>query len=109
MQPRPSALTTSPWLPSFTCFMSNSFVNDIPPWELTEAMPRAIQAVILAFFLSVGTWTAASSVAAPAPVLASYCFDRELDDGRPRSSCIRLQSYTSDVCAAIERDALAAN
>jgi len=46
-------------------------------------------------------------MAAPAPVLASYCFERELDDGRPRSSCIRLQNYTSDVCAAIERDAQA--
>jgi len=84
--------------------MSNSFVNDIPPWELTEAMPRSIQALIAAFILSVGTWTTAS-VAAPAPVFASYCFERELDDGRPRSSCIRLQKYTSDVCAAIERDA----
>lgn len=72
-------------------------------------MPRAIQAVIFAVVLSVGTWTAASSLAAPAPVLASYCFDRELDDGRPRSSCIRLQSYTFDVCSAIERDAQAAN
>ena len=39
--------------------------------------------------------------------MASYCFERELDDGRPRSSCIRLQNYTSDVCAAIERDAQA--
>src|SRR3569833_3092882 len=109
MQPRPSALTTSPWLPSFSCFMSKSFVNDIPSWELTEAMPRPIRAVIFALVLSVGTWTPASSVAAPAPVLASYCFDRELDDGRPRSSCSRLQSYTSDVCSAIERDAQAAN
>ena len=70
-------------------------------------MSRLIQAAIVAFILSVGTWTTASSVAAPVPVLASYCFDRELDDGRPRSSCIRLQSYTSDVCAAIERDAQA--
>jgi hypothetical protein len=89
--------------------MSKSFVNEVPPWELTEAMPRSIQAAILALILSVGTWTPASSVAAPAPVLASYCFERELDDGRPRSSCIRLQSYTSDVCAAIERNAEAAN
>ena len=69
-------------------------------------MPRSIQALIAAFILSVGTWTTAS-VAAPAPVFASYCFERELDDGRPRSSCIRLQNYTSDVCAAIERDAQA--
>src|SRR3569623_2510105 len=104
MQPRPSALTTSPWLPSFTCFMSKSFVNDFPPWELTEAMPRSIQALIVVFVLSVGWWTA-DSIAAPAPVVTSYCFERELDDGRPRSSCIRLEGYTSDVCRAIERDA----
>ena len=89
--------------------MSKYFVNDITPWELTEAMPRSIQAIIFALFLSVGTWTTASSVAAPAPVLASYCFERELDDGRPRSSCIQLQSYTSDDCSAIERDEQAAN
>ena len=72
-------------------------------------MPRLVQAVVFALFLSVGTWTAASSSAAPAPVLASYCFERELDDGRPRSSCIRLQNYTSDVCSAIDRDAQAAH
>lgn len=81
----------------------------MPPWELTEAMPRSVQAVVFALFLSVGTWTAASSMAAPAPILASYCFERELDDGRPRSSCIQAQSYTSDVCNAIERDAQAAH
>jgi hypothetical protein len=89
--------------------MSNSFVNEVPPWKLIEAMPRLVQAVVFALFLSVGTWTAASSSAAPAPVLASYCFERELDDGRPRSSCIRLQNYTSDVCSAIDRDAQAAH
>jgi hypothetical protein len=68
-------------------------------------MLRPIQALIVVSVLSVGFWTAASSMAAPAPVLASYCFERELDDGRPRSSCIRAQSYTSDVCTAIEHDA----
>ena len=68
-------------------------------------MLRLIQALIVVSVLSVGCWTAGSSIAAPAPVLASYCFERELDDGRPRSSCIRLQSYTEDVCSAIERDA----
>src|ERR1700712_789962 len=105
MQPSPSALTTRPWLPSFICFMSKSFVNDFPPWRLNEAMPHPIQALIVGFILCVGTLTAASSIAAPAPVEASYCFDRELDDGRPRSSCIQLETYTSDVCTAIERDA----
>jgi hypothetical protein len=48
--------------------------------------------------------------ASPAAVPpTSYCFTRELDDGRPRQSCIRLNSYGPDVCAAIERDALAAD
>jgi len=68
-------------------------------------MPRSIQALIVVFVLSVGWWWTADSIAAPAPVVTSYCFERELDDGRPRSSCIRLEGYTSDVCRAIERDA----
>jgi hypothetical protein len=46
-----------------------------------------------------------TSIAAPQPAVSSYCFDRELDDGRPRTTCIRLASYTADVCGAISRDA----
>jgi hypothetical protein len=42
-------------------------------------------------------------IAAPAPAVTSYCFDRELDDGRPRPICIGLKTYTADVCSAIER------
>jgi hypothetical protein len=48
----------------------------------------------------------------PPPVLAeipsapsAYCFDRELDDGRPRPICIHLATYDADVCDAIARDA----
>lgn len=65
-------------------------------WRLTPAF--AIAAVVLA---APGTPTLAST----APAVSSYCFDRELDDGRPRSVCIRLSSYTADVCAAISADA----
>jgi len=45
------------------------------------------------------------SMAAAPPAVSSYCFDRELDDGRPRSICIALATYTADVCSAIERSA----
>lgn len=44
----------------------------------------------------------APAMAAPVPV-NSYCFARELDDGRPRGVCIRLPTYTADICAAIDR------
>jgi hypothetical protein len=30
-----------------------------------------------------------------------YCFERTLDDGRPRPICIRLAHYSADVCRAI--------
>ncbi len=52
---------------------------------------------------------------APAPTFAAasapdaYCFERQLDDGRPRRTCIHLASYFPDICAAIERNAEAAN
>ena len=65
-------------------------------WRLTPAF--AIAAVVLAA-------PATPSLASTAPAVSSYCFDRELDDGRPRSVCIRLSSYTADVCAAISADA----
>src|SRR4051812_36316039 len=44
----------------------------------------------------------APTIAAPVPV-NSYCFARELDDGRPRPPCIPLPPYTADICAAIDR------
>ncbi len=59
--------------------------------------------IALALLLIAGLWQA-PAVAAPVPV-NSYCFDRQLDDGRPRSVCVRLPSYTADICAAIDRDA----
>ena len=49
----------------------------------------------------------------PAVALAatptSYCYEPELDDGRPRSACISLASYTGDVCDTIQRFALSAS
>lgn len=44
-------------------------------------------------------------VAGPAAEVAStqYCRAAELDDGRPRTVCIRLARYSEDVCAAVER------
>ena len=52
---------------------------------------------------------AAFGAAPSAPAVTSYCFDREIDDGRPRPVCIRLASYTADVCAAISADAQASD
>jgi hypothetical protein len=60
--------------------------------------------IILALIVVLGLWPSGPASAAPPP-LKSYCFDRELDDGRPRPLCIRLASYTGDVCAIIERAA----
>lgn len=53
-------------------------------------------------------WTVQPTMAAVSAA-SSYCFIRELDDGRPRGTCIHLATYTADVCAAIERDAEATN
>src|SRR3982751_2829293 len=61
----------------------------------------ALLRIAVALCLLVGVWPDLV-VAAPTPVRA-YCFDRELDDGRARRVCIKLPSYTGDVCAAIER------
>ena len=53
---------------------------------------------------------APGTYAAPTPVkLASYCYEHELDDGRPRRACISLSSYTADVCDTIQRFALSAS
>jgi hypothetical protein len=60
--------------------------------------------IILVLVLVAAAWPTGSPAAAPPP-LKSYCFDRELDDGRPRPLCIRLVTYTGDVCAVIERAA----
>ena len=54
-------------------------------------------------------WIPSASMAAPAAAVASYCFDREIDDGRPRSACIHLADYTHDLCAVIARDAEASH
>jgi hypothetical protein len=56
---------------------------------------------------------ALAPAASPPVVLAatptSYCYEHELDDGRPRSACIGLPRYTADVCDTIQRFALSAN
>ena len=64
-------------------------------------MLSAMLRIFLVLLLLAGLWQA-PAVAAPTPV-NSYCFARELDDGRPRSVCVRLPSYTADICAAIDR------
>jgi len=76
---------------------------------MTEREKPALRRYALALAL-VGVLTPmlpwASPVAAavaPRPPITSYCFDRELDDGRPRPVCIGLKTYTADVCTAIER------
>lgn len=70
-------------------------------------MLRPIQAAIaiLAAFGGLAVAFGASSMAAAPPAVSSYCFDREIDDGRPRQTCIALKSYSDDVCTAIETDA----
>lgn len=72
-------------------------------------MPRFIEALAVAAAMWLLSWMPSASLAAPAPAVSSYCFDRELDDGRPRRNCIRLQAYTHDVCGVIARDAEAAH
>ena len=65
--------------------------------------------LIVAVVLGVSAGTPIPAGAEAPPVERSaYCFERELDDGRPRTVCITLQHYTRDVCSAIERDAAAA-
>jgi hypothetical protein len=72
-------------------------------------MLRIIEASLVAAAMWLVLWIPPASPAAAAPVVSSYCFDRELDDGRPRRACIRLESYTRDVCSVIARDAQAAH
>jgi hypothetical protein len=71
-------------------------------------MLRILEASFIAAAMWLLLWMPPASWAAPAPAVTSYCFDRELDDGRPRRSCIHLKSYTQDVCSVIARDAEAA-
>ena len=60
--------------------------------------------LVFAVLIGVSGWLPGTAIiAAPAPVVTSYCFDYEIDDGRPRHVCIGLKTYTADVCAAIER------
>ena len=60
--------------------------------------------LVFAVLIGVSGWLPGTPIiAAPAPAVTSYCFDRETDDGRPRPVCIGLKSYTADVCSAIER------
>jgi hypothetical protein len=63
---------------------------------------RRLLVLLVAMF---GIWPGSASLAAAAPAVSSYCFDRELDDGRPRPICVSLKSYTPDVCGAIDRSA----
>jgi len=60
--------------------------------------------LVFVVLIGVSGWLPGTPIiAAPAPAVTSYCFDRELDDGRPRPVCIGLKTYTADVCSAIER------
>src|SRR5665213_886369 len=70
---------------------------------------RALR-LVFAVLIGVSGWLPGTRIiAAAAPAVTSYCFDRELDDGRPRPVCIHLTSYASDVCDAIARDAEASH
>jgi hypothetical protein len=61
--------------------------------------------IVLFTVLMTGLMPWGGAIAAPVPPVSSYCFDRELDDGRPRPICIALSSYNVDVCSAIARSA----
>src|SRR5665213_2335352 len=64
---------------------------------------RALK-LVFAVLIGVSGWLPGTPIiAAAAPAVTSYCFDREIDDGRPRSVCIGIKTYTADICAAIER------
>ena len=51
--------------------------------------------------------TMVSPVQAVAIAPKSFCFDRGIDDERPRPVCIGLATYTADVCSALGRNAAA--
>ena len=60
--------------------------------------------LVLVLLIGVSGWIPGTPImAASPPAVTSYCFDREIDDGRVRPVCIGLKSYTADVCTAIER------
>ena len=65
-----------------------------------RAMPTMLVLVLLAM---PSASEAAAETPAHRPPVTHYCFDRELDDGRPRPVCIGLKTYTEDVCTAIQR------
>ncbi|MGN6099591.1 MAG: lytic transglycosylase domain-containing protein [Devosia sp.] len=67
-------------------------------------MLRFALRLLLSLLVGAVGWTPGGvSMATEAAPVTSYCFDRELDDGRPRHVCIRLASYTQDICTAIDR------
>lgn len=59
----------------------------------------AILAACVGLLMAPVAPAAAATTAAP----TQYCRASELDDGRPRTVCIRLAHYAEDVCAAVER------
>ena len=68
-------------------------------------MFRQIQILLISVTIGLQLLAPASSMASPAAAVSSYCFEHELDDGRPRAMCIDIKSYTADTCTAIRRDA----
>jgi len=59
-------------------------------------------AILLACLNPVLPGSPAAGAAATAAA-TQYCRATELDDGRPRTVCIRLDHYTDDVCDALQR------
>jgi hypothetical protein len=64
-------------------------------------LPILLACLALSTAAPVAPATGAPAAAAGAP--APYCRATELDDGRPRTVCIRLGHFAGDVCAAVER------
>jgi hypothetical protein len=72
--------------------------------EIREAL-NAMRLALFALIVVTLAGAAEPSIGATPAAVSSYCFDRELDDGRPRPICVGLQTYSADVCSAIARDA----
>jgi hypothetical protein len=58
---------------------------------------------LIAMVLAIAAMPTERGFAAPPPTVATYCHEREADDGRPRRVCISIGTYNADVCRAIER------
>jgi hypothetical protein len=69
----------------------------------TAPLLKAALALAVAGALISAAPLPAAAAVPPRAAPTTFCFDRTLDDGRPRPVCIGLATYTGDVCTAIGR------